>query len=439
VNPDFGQVDVDRQVVNLTRFSVFFPERRQFFLENRGVFFTGNSGRFEPFFSRRIGLDDAGDPIPIRAGARFTMRSARHSIGILGVTQGGEGTGSEFGVVRYVRNFDGQNRAGGIVVARHDHAGRTNVVAGIDGFWRPNATSFVRGTITRSATGGAAGDGYGGYIWAANDANWGYVGYISELVTSGYDAQAGFVVRKDYLRISPASTLDVRPAWKPRFVRRFQPGFTLEHIVGPRDGSVQEGLISIRPFTMQFENGGTLSYAAVPNWQRPRQAFRPVPGVEVAPGRYDYLRHSFVGQTDPSAKVAARFEAAFGGYFDGRLKTWRGVLQATPDPRIALNLDYTINRLEDVGASRTNVTTHLLALETRLAASPQIQLIGFAQWNTVARQLTANARLAWEYQPLSFLTIVYNHRSPVDGRGVLVPTPTGSRQLLVKLTWLRQM
>jgi hypothetical protein len=66
-NPDFGQTDVDRQVVNLTRFSVFFPERRQFFLENRGIFFTGNGSRFELFFSRRIGLDEAGEPTPINA------------------------------------------------------------------------------------------------------------------------------------------------------------------------------------------------------------------------------------------------------------------------------------------------------------------------------------------------------------------------------------
>lgn len=105
VNPDFGQIDVDRQVVNLTRFSVFFPERRQFFPENRGVFFTGTGARFEPFFSRRIGLDEAGEPIPIRAGARLTARSADHAFGALAVSQGGDGTDAEFGVLRYVRNF----------------------------------------------------------------------------------------------------------------------------------------------------------------------------------------------------------------------------------------------------------------------------------------------------------------------------------------------
>ena len=439
VNPDFGQTDVDRQVVNLTRFSVFFPERRQFFLENRGVFFTGNGSRFEPFFSRRIGLDEAGEPIPIRAGARLTARSAHHAFGALAVSQGGDGTGTEFGVLRYVRNFGSQNRLGGMLAARHDHDGATNLVGGVDGFWRPTATSFVRGTLTGSTTSGDGGEGLGGFIWAANSTNWGYVGYISELVTTGYDARTGFVVRHNYVRISPAVTLDWRPSWRPRSVRRFQPGFTFEHFLDPGDGTMQEGYLSIRPLTVQLENGGQVQYSAAPNWQRLDAPFRPVPGVEIAPGRYDYLRHSVTIQTDPSARVAGRIEGTVGDYFDGRLETWRAVVQATPDPRVAISADYTVNRLSELGVTRASLTTHLLGVESRMAASPRLQLVSFVQWNTVARQLTANARLAWEYQPLSYFTIVYNDRAAVDGRGIVATAPPGSRQLLVKLTWLLQL
>jgi hypothetical protein len=176
-----------------------------------------------------------------------------------------------------------------------------------------------------------------------------------------------------------------------------------------------------------------------PNWQRPQSVFRPVPGVEIAPGRYEYLRHSFIAQSDPSAALSARLEGAFGGYFDGALSTWRVVLQATPDPRIAVNVDYTLNRLSEVGVSKGSLLTHLLGLESRLAASPRLQLVSFVQWNTVARQMTINARLAWEYQPLSFVTIVYNDRSAVEGHGVVTSAPVPSRQLLAKVTWLLQL
>jgi hypothetical protein len=440
-NPDFGQADVDRQIVNLTRFSAFFPERRQFFLENRGIFFTGNGQRFEPFFSRRIGLDADGEPVPITAGARYSTRGPRAAFGALAVSQRSrdDSPGSQFGVLRYVGNFGAQNRLGALVATRADNDGRTNVVSGIDGFYRPTRTSFVRGTITGSATSGPGGEGIGGFIWIANEAPWGYAGYISEVVTSQYDARSGFVLRQDYVRISPAVTLDWRPEWRPRAVRRFQPGFTLEHYVGPGDGAVQEGAISLRPLTVQLHNGGLVQYALQPNWQRPRASFRPVPGVDIAAGAYDYLRHQVTLQTDPSAAIAVRVEPSTGGYFNGHLDTLRTVVQATPDPRIAVSADYTVNRLRDAGMTRTTLTTHLLAVETRLAANPRVQFVTLAQWNTVARQLSVNARLAWEYRPLSYLNVIYNDRSPIDGRGVPVPPGPSSRHVLVKFTWMAQI
>jgi hypothetical protein len=439
VNPDFGQTDVDRQVVNLTRFSVFFPERRQFFLENRAVFFNGNGQRFEPFFSRRIGLDAEGDPIPIRAGGRFSMRGRSGAFGALAVSQGTDtATESQFGVLRYVANFGAQNRLGALLTTRTDGNGRTNLVGGIDGFWRPTNTAFVRGTITRSATAGHGGEGVGGFVWIANEAGWGYMGYISELVTSGFDARAGFVVRHDYVRISPAVILDWRPASRPRWIRRFQPGFILEHYVSPETGDAQEGYLTLRPMTVEFENGGFLRYELQPHWQRPTTSFQPLAGVDIAPGRYDYLRNNITVQTDPSATLAVRMEASTGGYFDGQLHTLRTAIQATLDPRFAVSGDYTLNRLANVGIGDASPTTHLLGAEARLAANPRLQFVSFLQWNTVARQLTGNARLAWEYRPLAFVTIVYNHRAAISGLSAAL-VPTESRQLLAKWTWLVQL
>jgi hypothetical protein len=441
VNPDFGQTDVDRQVVNLTRFSVFFPERRQFFQENRGNFFSGNGGRFEPFFSRRIGLDDAGNPIPITAGARLTVRGRRGSLGALGVSQESAGStpASQFGAMRYVANFGAQNRIGALVATRAEADGRTNTVTGVDWFWRTTGTSFVRGTVTGSTTTGTGGEGVGAFVWVANDASWGYMGYVSELVTSRYEARSGFIVRRDYARISPAVILDWRPSWRPRGVRRFQPGFILEHYVRPSTGRVEEGYVSLRPMNVEFQSGGFLRYELQPNWQRPTTAFRPLAGIEIQPGRYDYLRHSLTLQTDPSARLAMRLEGATGGYFDGSLHTLRTAVQATPDPRFAVSTDYTLNRLVDVGVLRTSLTTHLLGVEARAAFNPRLQLVNFAQWNTSARQLSWNARMAWEYRPLSFFTVVYNHRVPVPGLGVGTGAPAQSRQLLVKWTWLLQV
>jgi hypothetical protein len=166
--------------------------------------------------------------------------------------------------------------------------------------------------------------------------------------------------------------------------------------------------------------------------------FVPLPGVAIDPGAYDYLRHSITLQTDPSNRLALRLEGATGGYFDGDLRTIRAVVQATPDPRFAVSADYAVNRLVRVGMTDASPVTHLLGAETRLAANPRLQFVTFLQWNTAARQLTGNARLTWEYRPLAFLTVVYNHRAPVSGLGA-ASAPAESRQLLVKGTWLLQL
>jgi hypothetical protein len=440
VNPDFGHADVDRQVVNLTRFSVFFPERRQFFLENRSLFFSGNGTRFEPFFSRRIGLDDAGNPIPITAGGRFSIRGRKGAFGALAVSQGDDtaSTKSQFGVLRYVANFGAQNRLGALVTTRHDDTGQTNVVSGIDGYWRMSTTAFVRGTLTGSTTSGGR-QGIGAFVWAANEASWGYLGYVSEVLTSGYEARSGFILRNDYARISPAAILDWRPSWKPQWVRRFRPAVILEQYVSPTTGSVQEGFVPIRPMTVELQSGGLVQYEIQPNWQRPAAIFQPLPGVAIMPGCYDYVRHLVTVQTDPSAVLAVRAESTRGGYFDGSLQSFRGVVQATPDPRLALNVDYTLNRLRQVGRDRNSVSTHLLGLEMRVAASPRLQFVTFTQWNTAARQISGNARLTWEYRPLAFFNVIYNHRAPTVGLGGASAAPSVSRQFFVKGTWLLQL
>ncbi|MBL0134407.1 MAG: carbohydrate binding family 9 domain-containing protein, partial [Chitinophagaceae bacterium] len=146
VNTDFAQADADRQVNNVTRFSVFFPERRQFFLENASMFgvgvgpnedLSGGNMRIRPFFSRRIGLDDSGNPIPIEAGGRLVYRSTKRNAGVLAIRQRGY-NGSDptnFFVGRFSENFGEQNRIGGLVTIKNQSGG-TNIVSAVDGFFR---------------------------------------------------------------------------------------------------------------------------------------------------------------------------------------------------------------------------------------------------------------------------------------------------------------
>ncbi|MEO1098441.1 MAG: DUF5916 domain-containing protein [Bacteroidota bacterium] len=234
-NTDFAQADVDRQVVNLTRFSVLFPERRQFFLEGNEIYSMAAWDELQPFFSRRIGLDDNGNPIPIDAGIRFTNRNEKQNIGLLAIRQREDGNtpAANFAVARYSANFSSQGRVGGMATLRHDEAdasgqSKTNVTATIDGFFRPTQQINSFWMVSASKSSGAISDeGLSGATWTYYSNNWIYLGHVQAFVTSEYNPRAGFISANNYMLTSPAFELRLRPAWLPGLIRQYSPGIII--------------------------------------------------------------------------------------------------------------------------------------------------------------------------------------------------------------------
>lgn len=147
VNTDFAQADVDRQVINLNRSSVFFPERRQFFLDNASLFAVGQDGIVQPFFSRRIGLDENGNPQKINGGLRFIHQTGKQALGALIINQkdNDTSTNSWFAVMRGQKNMGANGRIGSLITFRHDEkTNTTNTVLSIDGFMRPSVPFYLR-------------------------------------------------------------------------------------------------------------------------------------------------------------------------------------------------------------------------------------------------------------------------------------------------------
>jgi len=229
-NTDFAQADVDRQVVNLERFSVQFPERRQFFLEGATIYQTQAWDPLQPFFSRRIGLDDEGNPVPIKAGARLTRRTSKQDVGLMAIRQGRSGNvnTTNFGVARYSRNFAGQSRVGSIVTLRADEQAdsmSTNGTATVDGFFRPSQRTGAYWMMSGSKTfGHEMDDGLAGGLWAYYSDNLLYVGHVQAVITENYNPKMGFVNASNYIVTSPAFSLKLRPKWLPPFIRQYTPG-----------------------------------------------------------------------------------------------------------------------------------------------------------------------------------------------------------------------
>lgn len=438
-NMDFAQAEVDRQVVNLDRFSVFFPERRTFFLESAGLFDTGLDV-ISPFYSRRIGLDSEGLPVPVTAGGRVTHRSTTSSAGALLVRQEGEGLldGSVFGVGRYVRNVGAMGRLGGLVTTRHDQglpadASALNTVAAVDWFLRPTTNLFSRGMLSRSFTEGSGGDGWAAHAIVGNNAPWGYIGWLQEYVGPEWEPRSGFLFSNDIIVTSPAFTLDLRPAWLPSWARAYAPGSTFFFFNRASTGDFFSGFVSVRPLTFVLENGGELGISFRPEWQNFAEDFRPIPGISVPAGDYRFTRWTFTAAHDPSANITGSLRYTTGSFYDGSLDKSELSAKAILSPRVVGFVSWEMNRFDGVGGS--DGTTHLLTPELRLALNPRLELSSIWQYNTAVDASSLNVRLSWEFRPLSFLYVVYNDNASLDG--ALDPFPA-RRQLIVKGTYLWQ-
>ncbi|MEM8487104.1 MAG: DUF5916 domain-containing protein [Bacteroidota bacterium] len=451
VNTDFAQADADRQVINLTRFSVFFPERRAFFLENAELFQIGSTLAVLPFFSRRIGLDNAGQPIPITAGTRFVSRTANRSFGGIAMRQQEQGATPArlFGVGRYLQNVGKQGRIGGLVTLRQDAAleeqsSVTNTTFTLDGYARPG-TFIANWLVSRSATEGAGGDGVAAYTWLRNRTAWGYVGHVQSIISDDYNAGIGFVGRRNLIVTSPAVTLDLRPDWRPAFVRNFNPGFTafVYHEYNTR--RFQEAFVSVRPINMVLQSGAQVSPYLRLNWQRlnaeEAAGFRPL-GLPISEGNYPFTQYGLYAASDLSRKVAGLVDFRAGPYFDGQITTATAYLQVAPFPHLAFRLDYTYNHISSLGEEALDATSHLIAPELRLALNPRLQVNAFYQYNTFSEQGAWNARFAWEFSPLSYLYLVFNDTRYFVDDVLRRDNPTRfltQQQAIFKISYLRQL
>lgn len=445
VNTDFAQADADRQVNNLTRFSVFFPERRQFFLENASLFGAGLTGgddiqmQIQPFFSRRIGLDASGNPLPIVAGARYVHRSLTHNYGGMLMRQGGDATHAPvtYAIGRYSRNIGEQNRIGGIVTYRdqeagHGSSGDRNAVAAADAFVRLSPSLSLNTMVAQSLDTDPASHGtsaFAQFSYAANNLE---AFVVPSFVSAGFDPKVGFVSRHNVIAVNSGFFFNIRKEWFPKWLRALEPGMFPEIYFDAQTRRLQELRISLNPLWVTLQNGGFMGAFFDPTFQRLEETFSPV-GIDILPGDYRYVRSNIMAGSDPSKKLSYFIFTSWGGYYNGRLWTVDGNIRLAPIPHFQMNFSYQNNQFRGVGTNREDANVHLWSIESRMAVNPRLQLIGFYQFNSSASREVWNVRLSWEFRPLSYVYLVFNQRG-FDA----INERLQSRHLIGKVTYLKQ-
>lgn len=445
-NTDFAQADADRQVNNVTRFSVFFPERRQFFLENASLFGfnvqragdgSGGGMAMQPFFSRTIGLDDAGRPIPIDAGSRFVYRSNQQNFGAIAMRQRevGESPATNFFVGRYSRNFGEQNRIGGLMTLKNRPDG-TNMVSTLDGFFRLDDAQSINAFVMHSAGGQVDQQGFAGIAQYYNSTNNYKIWLTQSVVTKDFNPEMGFVARKDIIGTTPGMNWYYRGDLLPfrKVLRAFEPGFLPEFYWQASTGKLIERQTWFFPLWLNFQKGGYLGYSINPIYQNLTEPFAPL-GVQFKEGKYNFFQQQVWFSTDPSKVIYAFGQLDWGSYFNGRLSIADFNLQFSPSPHFSLLGKWNRNKFKEAGIDRLDKTVDLFGIEGRFALNPRLQLIAFYQQNSDNDSKNYNIRLAWEYQPLSFLYIVFNHNGFQNEMSVRKVED----HAIFKLSYLRQI
>ncbi|MGH9321319.1 MAG: DUF5916 domain-containing protein [Vicinamibacteria bacterium] len=449
VNTDFAQVEDDELQVNLTRFDVFYPEKREFFLEGRGIFsfgnagFGGDGGGGDPgrgpdnapilFFSRRIGLSERG-VVPIRAGARMTGKVGAYTLGVLNIhtasfqSAGLEPTG--FSVVRVKRDIFRKSQVGAIVTHRSQsiETKGTNQVFGIDGSFGLSDSLVVGGYYAGTRTSGLSGEdaSYRGVFDYNSDL---YGARLTHtLVGDNFNPEIGFL-RRENLRESVAKLRLSRRPQSVAAVRKIslEPG--LEYVTDT-DGRLETRQAQMT-FRMELQSGDEWNVDYEQNYEFLPEPFEVYPGFIVPVGGYDFDNMRISYQLGPQRKISGRVTYQFGGFLDGTRNelSYRGRIETSP--RLSIEPNLSVNQVE---LPEGEFTATLLGARVTLNLSPRMSWSALVQHSSAESELLTNLRFRWEYQPGSDLFVVYNdgRSTGFDGR----PLWLESRSFAVKITRL---
>ncbi len=399
LNPDFSGTTADTRQVNLTRFDLFFPEQRAFFLQDSDIF---EFGRLEaesgiPFFSRRIGLDDDGEALTLDAGAKLAGRAGPLSVGILGVRQdAAAGPDSvDLFVGRMALNVLEESSLGVIVTSGNPDAGVDNTLAGVDFRYLNTrlgddrsieATAWYQKTDTEGLSGDDS--GYGFSFEVPNSEGWkGEIGY--KVLEANYFPALGFATRTDFA----ATFGELGYTWRPgdSWIRSIETEIGAE-FVEPIDGTDRSQEIVLRPFEVQnqFADSLTLEYILVE--EEFVEPFEISEGIVIPGGDYRFEHTCLTLYTGEQRVLATQSTVCDGGFYEGNIFVFETKTTWRPSKHLKVILGGEYN---DVDLPEGDFITRLATLNLDVAFNTAWSWENFVQYDNVSDTIGLNSILRW--------------------------------------------
>ena len=432
---DFSQVEVDEEALNLTPYSLFFPDKRDFFIENSGIFQFGDvvdptyriaaSQDFKLFHSRRVGLVESRS-VPVLGGARLTGRAGGWEFGMLDMqTDAIEGVPREnMSVVRARTNSPGRIQLGAMALRRHSDV-RDNMSFGTDINARPLKHLWIHSYLATGTSGRpTTRDGTGRIAIGWRDPTWN-AGATYRYVGPDFDPALGFVRRLDVRQSSATLGGHFTPVRKLTF-QEVNPWMEVNYVTST--ASVLQTRITALGVDADFKRGDSFDVSVNDNFERVVRPFTIVSATSILPGDYSFLSVGAQFQSNRKRMLSGKTRVTTGGFYGGRRTSLEAEGRWKPSPHMSLQVMGQRHAIHLAGQN------HLAAvLGSRLEVVYSTHLLGsvFIQYNGVTDERITNVRVNLIHAPLSDVFLVLTDRRADGGR-----TALPERQAIVKVTRL---
>ncbi len=434
-NTDFAQVEADDLQVNLDRFSLFFPEKRPFFLENSGQFAIGNPREVELFFSRRIGVGAGGAQLPIDGGLRLTGKVGENTnVGLIGMrTEGITGIASEndFTVARVSQDLPNRSSIGFMYVERdgdgsvlNNKGDDYNRTFAVDGRWGIGDETLITGWAAATDTPGLSGrDGAGGIDANYVSPEWNISAGYSQ-VGENFNPEVGFLQRRGFRKYTAGIRRSIRPnnLWglhelRPHINYRGYWGF---------DGFQETGYLHVDNH-WEFDTGMEIHTGMNFTQEGVREPFEIVNGVTVPVGEYEHEEGQFVFWTNQGAPLSINIRSNIGGFFGGDRVNVEPTLRYRTGEKFSTELSWSHSDI-DLPVPGGDFEVDLARLRLSYSFTPRMSIQTLVQYNKRDDVVATNLRFAWLQSANAGLYLVYNE---VDESGLGAPR-RDAQQFIIK-------
>jgi len=437
LNPDFAQVESDRAQINLTRFSLKFPEKRKFFLEGRDVFDFGLGNNIQPFYSRRIGLAGNGREVPVLGGVRVLGKSGRTTLGgmILQSRRREAFPATNFAALRWRQDVLAQSSLG-LIATTKAQPGRFNATYGGDYLYSTSnffgGKNFLAGAAyAMSQTSDAAaktGSAQRVFMSYPNDLLEFDVAW--ERASAAFNPEVGFLRRKSYRLL--ATELEINPRWRSNtlpWLRQleFKP-FELDYYRDDETGALQSLAMEFRPLGFSTKSRERFKFNVQRFGENLTEDFAIVNDLAVPARRYWFTRYEAQFNTFAGRKVSGAFAVNWGDFYNGARTEWTGNLVWRLNRFWSFSFDYQTNLIALPGG---RFRLHEAGTRADFAFNPKLFGALFAQWNNEDEALLLNFRLNWIPKPgADFFFVVNQGLDTAPDRWLGINTT-----VLTKLVW----